>query len=119
MKPQNALFNWIVKKDAPGTIKRQLPRIIVTPPPVITKPAVQRKRRPRNVVPESTPSKLLLEPSFWTKNENDTPRVRKKRFLFQCRRTECSEQFSNAKNRDIHERHCLTFDEVLNSIFKK
>ena len=116
MKPQDTVFNWTVRKDAPGTVKTQLPRIIVTPPPVITKPVVQRKKRSRDahqVVPESAPTKLVLDPGFWSsENKTDVSRARKQRFLFNCRKAECAEHFSSAKNRALHERHCLTFDEV-------
>ena len=115
MKPQDPLFNWTVRKDAPGTVKTQLPRIIVTPPTVIAKPVAQRKKRSRNAchaVPVSAQTKLVLDPEFWSPNKMDTPKARKQKFLFQCRRAECAQQFHSAKNRDKHERHCLTIDEV-------
>ena len=113
MKPQDGLFNWPVRKDSPGTVKPQLPRIVVSPPPMFTKPIEKRKKRATNLCQAvSTPKKLTLDPSFWSQNEMDTTRPRKQRFLFRCRRAECSEMFSSAKRRDIHEGHCLTFDEV-------
>ena len=117
MNPQDSLFNWIVQKDVPGTMKPQIPRIIVTPPPVISKSVAQRKKRSRNaclVEPVSAPSKLVLDPNFWTQDKTEAPRAKKQRFLFKCRRADCDEQFSSAMNRNIHERHCLTFIEVLN-----
>ena len=115
MKPQDALFNWTVRKDAPGTQKPQLPIIIVTPPPIVTKPSVHRKKRPRNTchaVQESAPKKLVLDPGFWSQVKTDAPQARKQKHLFKCRNVECAEQFSSTKLRNMHQRHCLTFNEV-------
>ena len=35
-KPEDSLFNWKQKKDPKGTVKKELPRIVVTPPPATT-----------------------------------------------------------------------------------
>ena len=113
MKPQDALFNWSVRKDPPGTEKSEVPRVIVKPAPTTSKPAVLPKKSARktpSVV--SAPTKLVLDPSFWSQTLTDSPMARKKRILFKCRRTECVEQFHSVRNRDTHETHCVTFDKV-------
>ena len=114
MKPQDALFNWSVRKDPPGTEKIEVPRVIVKPAPTTSKPAVLPKKSARktpHVV--SAPTKLVLDPSFWSQTLTDSPMARKKRILFKCRRTKCGEQFHSVRNRDMHETHCVTFDKVL------
>ena len=114
MKPQDALFNWSVRKDPPGTEKSEVPRVIVKPAPTTSKPAVLPKKSARktpSVV--SAPTKLVLDPSFWSQTLTDSPMARKKRILFKCRRTECAEQFHSVRNRDRHEAHCMIFDKVL------
>ena len=113
MKPQDALFNWSVRKDPPGTVKIEVPRVIVEPAPITSKPAVFHKKSARktpHVV--SAPTKLVLDPSFWSQTLTDTPRAGKQRILFQCRRAECAEKFHSVRNRDLHESHCMTFDKV-------
>ena len=114
MKPQDALFNWSVREDPPGTEKSEVPRVIVKPAPTTSKPAVLPKKSARKtprVV--SAPRKLVLDPSFWSQTLTDTPMARKKRILFKCRRTKCGEEFHSVRNRDMHETHCVTFDKVL------
>ena len=114
MKPQDGLFNWTVRKDPPGTVKPEIPRINRIPASITTKPAVLRKKRARKTSPVvSTQKKLVLDPCFWSKAEPDTPRAGKQRILFHCRRAECAEKFHSVRNRDLHESHCMTFDKVL------
>ena len=113
-KPQDVLFNWNVRKDPPGTVKPDVPRVIVKPAPITTKHTVLRKksaRRTCRVV--SAQRKLVLDPCFWSQAVTDTPRAPKQRILFECRRTECAEQFHSVRNRDRHEAHCMIFDKVL------
>ena len=113
LKPQDSLFNWTVRKDPPGTVKPEVPRINRIPASITTKPAVIRKKRARKTsYVVSTPKKLVLDPCFWTQAVTDTPRARKQRILFECRRTECAEKFHSVRNRDLHESHCMTFDKV-------
>ena len=114
MKPQDGLFNWNVRKDPPGTVKPEVPGIIGKPALITTKPSVLKKKKARkscHVV--SAKRKLVLDASFWSQTVRDTPRARKQRILFKCRRTQCGEQFHSARNRDKHETHCLTFEKVL------
>ena len=111
--PQDVLFNWPIKKDLPGTPKIQLPRIAVTPPsPTTSKSVFKRKKRPNKTSHHvACPPKLVLDPDFWSP-QLETPRIRKKRVLFTCRNTECGEQFSSVRHREMHEGHCSIFDEV-------
>ena len=117
LKPQDALYNWRPLKDLAGTPKPQLPRIVVTPPAeTTTKSSLKTKKRPNKTFCHvAAPPKLVLDPSFWSP-QPETPRARKKRFLFKCRNSDCAEQFSSTKLREMHEGHCLSFDEVC--IFK-
>ena len=113
MKPQDVLFNWSVRKDSPGTVKPEVPRVIVTPAPT-AKPAVLHKkstRRTCNVVP--APRKLVLDACFWSQTATGMQRAKKQRIQFKCRRAECTEQFYSVRIRDRHEAHCMAFDKVL------
>ena len=114
MKPQDVMFNWPTRKDLPGTFKFQLPKIVVTPPsPTTSKSVFQRKKRPSKACHHvAAPSKLILPPGFWSP-QPETPRIKKKRCLFKCRNADCMEQFSSTRQREMHEGHCFTFDEVL------
>ena len=114
MKPQDVVFNWPTRKDPPGTSKFQLPRIVVTPPATTTtKSVIKRKKRPSKACqPVAAPPKLILDPGFWSP-QPETPRTRKKKYLFKCRNADCQEQFSSTRQREMHEGHCFTFDEVL------
>ena len=110
------MFNWPIRKDAPGTSKIHIPRIVVTPPTpaTTTKSVIKRKKIPSKACQpvSASPPKLILDPSFWSP-QPETPRTRKKRYLFKCRNADCTEQFSSTRQREMHEGHCFTFDEVL------
>ena len=108
------MFNWPTSKDLPGTSKPQLPRIVVTPPdPTITKSIVKRRKRPKKACSQiAAPPKLDLDPGFWSP-QPETPKTRRKRYLFNCRNFECKEQFASTRQREMHEGHCFTFDEVV------
>ena len=112
------VFNWPIKKDLPGTQKIQLPRIVVTPPaPNITMSVFKRKKRPRKINhPVAAPSKLVLDPSFWSP-QPETTQSRKQRVLFTCRNFQCAEQFSSVRQRKMHEGHCFKLDEVFIQFF--
>ena len=87
--------------------------IIGKPALITTKPSVLKKKRARKSCPViSAKRKLVLDASFWSETVRDTPRARKQRILFECRRTECAEKFHSVRNRDLHESHCMTFDKV-------
>ena len=95
-------------------MKPEVPGIIGKPALITTKPSVLKKKKARkscHVV--SAKRKLVLDTSFWSQTVRDTPRAPKQRILFECRRTECAEQFHSVRNRDRHEAHCMIFDKVL------
>ena len=109
------MFNWPINKDMPGTLKLQIPRIVITPPTPVTstKSVIKRQKRPSKACHQvAAPPKLLLQPGFWS-DQPQTPRTKKKRFLFKCRNADCMEEFSSTRQRQMHEGHCFTFDEVL------
>ena len=120
MKPADSLFNWKESKDPKGTVKTELPRIVVTPPPppaTSTRPVVPRKKRKtqsktRRCVP--APPELILDPDFWSHQpEIQSPRARKQRIEFMCRKPQCNDQFSSVRDRQIHEGVCFSLDQVL------
>ena len=115
LNPQDDLFNWRVKKDPRGTKKSQLPTIIVTPPSTITNAIGKKKKRPYKTchAVNAKPEKLLLSPSFWSKAEAEKPRARKKRILFKCRNVWCTDEFPSIRDREMHERYCCIFDQVI------
>ena len=109
------MFNWPISKDVPGTSKLHIPRIVVTPPTptTTTKSVTKMKKRPRMACqPVAAPPKLILDPGFWSP-QPETTRAKKKRCLFKCRNENCMEKFSSTRQREMHEGHCFTFDEVL------
>ena len=119
MTPADSLFNWKPSKDPKGTVKKELPRIVVTPPPHDTssRPVVQRKKSKR---PSKTrrrvdaPPELILDPDFWSHQpEIQSPRARKQRIEFQCRTSQCDDWFSSVRDRKRHEEICFSFDQVL------
>ena len=116
LNPQDVLFNWPIRKDLPGTKKLQLPRIVVTPPsPITAKLVFKRKKKPCKAfhsVPVPPKLVLNLNDDFWSP-QPETPKSAKKRVLFQCRNSECGEQFTSIRQRGVHEGHCFTFDEVI------
>ena len=124
LKPEDSLFNWKQSKDPKGTVKKDLPRIVVTPPPTTTtRPVAHRKKSKR---PSKTrrcvaaPPKLVLDldPDFWSHQpEMQSPRARKQRIEFKCRTPQCNDQFSSIRDREMHERVCFSFDQVLLSTF--
>ena len=117
MTPADSLFNWKPSKDPKGTVKKELPRIVVTPPPHDTssRPVVQRKKSKR---PSKTrrrvdaPPELILDPDFWSHQPETQKRARKQRMQFTCRKPQCSEQFPSAWDRVMHEGFCLSFQQV-------
>ena len=115
LNPQDELFNWRVKKDPRGTKKFQLPTIIVTPPSTTTNAIGKRKKSPYKtcLVVNARPKKLVLSPEFWSKAEVEKPKARKKRILFKCRNVGCTDEFPSVRDREMHERHCCTYDEVI------
>ena len=114
LNPQDDLFNWKVKKDPRGTRKSQLPTIIVTPPPTNIKAIDKRKKKPSKAchVVCAKPKKLVLSPGFWSQEETEKARTRKRRILFKCRIVGCTDKFSSVRDREMHERYCCLFDEV-------
>ena len=120
LTPADSLFNWKPSKDPKGTVKKELPRIVVTPPPHDTssRPVVQRKKSKR---PSKTrrcvaapPPELILDPDFWSHQpEIQSPRARKQRIEFMCRKPQCNDQFSSVRDRQIHEGVCFSLDQVL------
>ena len=102
-------------KDMPGTSKFNIPRIVVTPPTpaTTTKSVMKTKKRPSKACHRvASPTKILLNPGFWS-DQPQTTRTKKKRYLFKCRNADCKEQFSSTRQRVMHEGHCFTIDEVL------
>ena len=117
MKPQDSLFNWPIRKDPPGTIKKpNLLKTVVTPPSTSSRPSVQKKKRPRPIKTRrrvNPPPKLILHPDFWSQPQNDPIWTRKQRFTLSCRKdAECQEKFSSIRDREVHEGLCLSFDQV-------
>ena len=86
----------------------------MTPPATTTTKSIfKRKKRPRKTCYHvAAPPKLILDPGFWSP-QPETPRSKKKTCLFKCRNEDCIEQFSSTRQREMHEGHCFTFDEVL------
>ena len=115
LNAQDVVFNWPVKKDLPGTQKIQLPRIVVTPPsPTTNKSIFKKKKRPSKTCDHvAAKPKIVLDlgNDFWS-TQPETPRARKQKVLFQCRNSECKDQFTSARQRGMHQGHCFIFDEV-------
>ena len=114
LNPQDDLFNWTVKKDPKGTKKFQLPTLIVTSPSATVKAMGKRKKKLCKTCPDvsAKPKKLILSPDFWSEEETEKPRIRKKRILFKCRNDGCTDAFPSVRDRKMHERYCCMFDEV-------
>ena len=115
LKPKDSLFNWPIRKDKPGTIKKYFPKVLVTPPTIKVQARRKRKtfKRNNNLNRRDTPKLLVLSNDFWS-NTPDVARAKKQRIVFQCRNDACSTTFSSVSSRSSHEKLCMTDVKVIN-----
>ena len=94
-------------------MKPQLPRIVVNPPSRTVFVSKMKKSSGSSCQKSAAlPKKLVLSPDFWSNSPTKIQKARKKKISFLCRNDECQDKFTSTREREVHEKHCLSYHQV-------